>query len=416
MTTTFLETVDTLQAEAASVRNTFSYEPDEQTDGFTRAVRARRMTPEHTLRLAEAAKVLRAVQEGRISSYVLREAMTTSDFPLMFGQIVDRMLLGNYQMTQPTYPAYARVGKVRDFRTVNRFALNGGQDLLQLVPERTEYPMRRLSEARYQYNVQKYGTVLPISWEALIDDQLGAFDDIPMRLAQAARNTEENFVTGLFTAAGGFNTTFFSNTNKNIINTTNGASATNPALSIGALQDAWTVLSKQTDVDGNPIVIQAATLVVPPALKVVAQNILNATQLYISASAAGGVPNVENTTSSPTATGMQQLITQNWMKGLVDVVVNPWLPIVDTTHGNTTWYLFASPQAGRPALEIGFLAGHESPELFMKDLNAVRIGGGAVGAAEGDFDTDTVMYKVRAVFGGVVMDPKMAAVSNGTGS
>lgn len=411
--TSFLETVESMQTEAASVRDTFSYE--RQDDGFTQPVRGR-MTPARTLQLARAARVLRDVQEGRLSPYVLREAMTTSDFPLMFGQIVDRMLLGNYQMTQPTYPAYVRVGKVRDFRTVNRFALNGGQDLLQLVPERSEYPMRKLSEARYQYSVQKYGAVLPISWEALIDDQLGAFDDIPMRLAQAARNTEENFVTGLFTSSTGFNTTFFSNTNKNIINTTNGASTTNPSLSIAALQDAWTVLSKQTDVDGNPITIQAAVLVVPPALKVVAQNILNATQLWITASAAGGVPNVENTTSSPTATGMQQLITNNWFKGLVDVVVNPWLPIVDTTHGNTTWYLFASPNTGRPAIEIGFLAGHEAPELYMKDLNAIRIGGGAAGGADGDFDTDTVQYKVRAVFGGTLMDVKMAVVSNGTGS
>src|SRR5262249_39939023 len=207
-----------------------------------------------------AATFLRKVQRGVISPYRLEEAMTMSDFPLMFGQIVDRMLLGTYQMTTPTYQAYTRIGKVRDFRTVYRFAVNGAQALLTRVPERTEYPARGLSEARWSYSVSKYGAIVPISWEALIDDQLGAFDDIPVRLAQSARNTEENFVTSLFTASGGFNTTFFSNANKNIVNIANGASVNNPALSIGALQDAWTVLSKQVDVDGNPIVITAAVL------------------------------------------------------------------------------------------------------------------------------------------------------------
>jgi hypothetical protein len=94
-------------------------------------------------------------------------------------------------------------------------------------------------------------------------------------------------------------------------------------------------------------------------------------------------------------------------------VVNPWLPIVDTTKGTTAWYLFADPGIGRPAMEVGFLIGHDSPELFMKAPNAIRIGGGVVGAEDGSFETDGVDYKVRHVFGGTLMDPKGAFANTG---
>jgi hypothetical protein len=98
---------------------------------------------------------------------------------------------------------------------------------------------------------------------------------------------------------------------------------------------------------------------------------------------------------------------------IVQLVINPWLPIVDTTKGATAWYLFADPGMGRPALEVGFLRGHETPELFLKSPNATRIGGGPVAAEDGDFETDGVNYKVRHVYGGSLIEPKAAVASPG---
>jgi hypothetical protein len=99
-----------------------------------------------------------------------------------------------------------------------------------------------------------------------------------------------------------------------------------------------------------------------------------------------------------------------------ELIINPWLPIVSTTNGNTSWYLFADPGVGRPAVEVGFLRGNESPALFVKSPDAVRVGGGSVSPEEGDFDTDGINYRVRHVFGGVLMEPKAAFASNGTNS
>jgi len=72
----------------------------------------------------------------------------------------------------------------------------------------------------------------------------------------------------------------------------------------------------------------------------------------------------------------QMLHAMNWAKNIVRLAVNYYLPIIDTTYGNTGWYLFANPESGRPAIEMGFLRGHKTPELFMKLPNAVAIGEG----------------------------------------
>ena len=97
--------------------------------------------------------------------------------------------------------------------------------------------------------------------------------------------------------------------------------------------------------------------------------------------------------------------------------MNPYIPIVaSSSNGNTSWFLFANPNNGRPALEMAFLRGHEEPEIFMKTSNAQRIGGGMTDPMDGDFDTDSLQYKVRHVLGGARLDPKMTVASSGAGS
>lgn len=400
----FLETIDSLAAGDASASRLFGNEG--------RAMRRGAHDPVQTQRLAECARFLAEVKEGRRPAYHLQEALSTSDFPLMFGQIVDRMLMANYQAIPQTYRNYAKLGRVADFRTVYRFAMNGAQGVMTQVGELAEYPEVVTTEARYTYAVAKYGKKFAISWEAMVNDALGSFDDIPQRFAVSARNTEEKFATTLFADANGPHASFYTSGNKNQVITANGAATNNPALSIAALQDAMTVLAKQLDSDGNPIVINAVELVVPPALRIVAENILNATQLWITSAAAGGVP--QNTTATPT--GMQQLQVNNWMRNAVRINVNAFLPVVSTTNGNTSWYLFANANEGRPAMEIGFLRGHETPEIFMRDPDQVRVGGGNTTPMDGDFSLDAIEYKVRMVIGGTRIDPKMTTASNGSGS
>lgn len=383
----FLDLVETFRADEVSRERIFA--------GEGMGVRSARKGPTYARALAEAATLISNVYQGKTPIWRLQEAMTTSDFPLLMGDILDRQILGYYQETPAVYRNFCRIGSVRDFRTVKRFAVDGAEAVLDAVGEQQSYPMAALSETRYSYAVSKYGRRIPFSWEAIVNDDLDALKNIPERFGRAARRSESKFACGLYCGTTGPDSALYSVGNANIV-------TSNPVLSISALQTAFTVLAAQTDADGEPIYIDAVELVVPPALQVTAQNILNATELWLNE--AGGVSN-------------QQIHTVNWMRERVRLNVDPYIPIVaSSSHGNTSWFLFAATSVGRPALEVGFLRGHEAPELFMKSPNATRVGGATADAMNGDFDTDSLEYKIRHVFGGTQMDPKMTVASNGSGS
>lgn len=394
-----LELVETVNAEKASIDKLFGKEGA--------GVRSRKKTPQYMSQLAEAARLIADVYNGRKPAYILQEAMTTSDFPYLFGDVIDRQILAAYQEWPTTWQRYTKRGRVRDFRTVKRFTVYGADQVLPsaLSTNSGEYPYEEINEnSPYSYAVSKYGRKIRFRWETMINDDLDALKDMPERLGRAARRSEEKFVTALFIDANGPHASFYTSGNKNIVNTTNGASATNPALSISALQDAFKVLSKMVDENGEPIVIDTVELVVPPALEVTAYNIQNAVQLWLDTNASAG-------------TAQQNLVTTNWMKARLNINVNPYIPIVaSSANGNTSWALFANPNNGRPAMELGFLIGHEQPEIFMKAANQIALGGGAADAMNGDFDNDSIEYKLRHVFGGTRMDPKMTVASNGSGS
>jgi hypothetical protein len=387
----FLEVIESIRAEEASVQKLFS--------GEGQGVRAAGKGASYMSRLAEAARFVAEIVEGRRPAYQLREALTTSDFPLLFGDILDRQLLANYREAPAVYRNFAKIATVPDFRTVKRFTVDGAEGVLGHVPQQTEYPEAKLDEASYSYAVRKYGRRIPFAWETMINDDLQALQDIPARFGRAARRTESRFATELYVDASGPHASFYTAGNGNVV-------TSNPPLSIAGLQTAMTILANQRDADGEPIVVEMVELVVPPALEIVAQNILNATQLELTT--AGG--------NRDGGTGEQRLHVNNWMRNRVRLSVDPYIPVVaSTANGNTSWFLFANPNEGRPALEIGFLRGHAEPEIFIKSPNARRVGGD-VNPMDGDFDTDSIQYKVRHVLGGTRISPKATIASNGSGS
>ncbi len=368
--------------------------------GEGRLITGRRQTsPQYNGLFREAMSLYTSVLSGsRMAALRFQEAMSTSDFPLLFGDIIDRQLLGTYQTLPMNWSLTARVSRVRDFRNVKRFTVDGAESVLPAVGQGAEYTAAALTEGKYEYAVGKYGRRIPILWETLVNDDLDSFADMPGRLARAARRTEERFATALYVDASGPNSTYFSVGNSNLV-------TGNPALNITGLQTALLELNSQTDTEGNPIYIGQYVLEVPPALEVVANNLLNAVQIFAADGGGDG-------------TGNNQLQINNWLAGKLRIKVNPWLPLIDATgNKNSTWYVWASPTEGRPAMEVGRLIGHESPQLFQKSPNAVRVGsGGLVDPMAGDFDTDSLDWKVRMVIGGTMLDPKMAVVSTGAGS
>ena len=394
----FLQVIDEIQAEASHVVESFNTLYNKEDEGFHRVGGKGRRSPEHEYKynkmLLEAVQLFEDVMTGRRRPWVLQEALSTSDFPQLFGDILDRQLLGNFRAWPVTYPNYVRVKAVRDFRTVKRLFVDGGEGTLDVVPQGTNYPGDFLADGEYTYAVKKYGRRMPFNWETLINDDLDALTDVPERFGKAAARTREKFATELFVDSTGPHASFYTGGNANIV-------TGNPILGVEGLQTAMTILAAQTDADSEPIMVDAVHLVIPPALMVQANNLKNA--LQIEATNLGGSTN-------------QKLIVSNWLAGL-QIHVNAYIPIVaSSSNGSTSWFLFGDPGGTRPAVEVGTLRGHEEPEIFMKSPNAVRVGGGSIDPMAGDFDSDAIQYKVRDVIGGTRMSPKVTVASNGSAS
>lgn len=351
--------------------------------------------PEWLGKVARTAEFVAHVLEGRRPLYQLKEAMSRSDFPLLFGDVLDRVVLAKYQEWPVVWTRIAQRKTANDFRTLQRFYTDGGDEGVYEVKELTEYPEAKINEGRYQVSIKKYGRRIGFSWETLVNDDISMLQGLPEGLARGARRTESRFVTDLFAGPSGPDAALYTVGNGNII-------TGNPVLSIAGLTVGINMLGSMVS-NGEPILVDMVTLVVPPALEIIARNILNATEIQVAATGMGG------------SVG-QTMIVNNWMRGRVTLDVNPYLPLLATTaNGATSWYLFADPNNGRPALEVDFLRGHETPELFQKAPNALRLGGGAADPMDGSYENDAIDYKVRHVFGGGIIDPKMTLASNGTG-
>lgn len=318
----------------------------------------------------------------------LRETMTTSDLPyLLTGAALDRALLKAYREYPADWEGYVYLDKVKDFRAVERLYEFGGEGALEQVSEQAPYTYAGLGEGKYTFSVAKYGRKISFSWEAFLNDDLGAFRRLAEKLARAARRTEHRLVTSLFVDASGPNASLFSTANGNL---------GTGVLDVTNLGAAITAIGSQRDQEGEPIYIEALHLVVPPALEIAAKSILEAIELRY-----------------PETSGVEWR-TNNWVRNRLTLHVNPYLPIINTTSGNTNWFLFANPQDVE-SLIFARLRGHEEPEIFMKRPNATKIGGGE-DPFNGDFDTDAIEYKVRHVCGGTVADFRGAYASTGVGT
>lgn len=350
---------------------------------------------QHRAKIIEAAEIWRdALRQGGLAGMRARtklaESLTTSDFPYLLGAVFDRELLAQYEATPSVWSAFARRVTVRDFRAKELVDLLGGRAILDKVGQGAEYPARKVTEAKYSLTVGKRGARIPLTWEMVVNDDLDAFRDLPNRLAIAARETEDYLATALLVGSSGANTSFFKSANEN--------APTALPLTTENLDAALNAISTRKDDEGRPILVNGAVLVVPPALETQARKILDATELRFTDSGTG-----------------LTTITQNYLRGRVTLVVDPWLTVIATdAKAGTRWFVLPAPTASRPALAVGFLRGYEAPDLRVKANTGQRVGGGVIDPREGDFDDDTIQYRVRHVLGASHIDPKATYVSNGS--
>lgn len=375
----------------------------------------RRLTESNLL---EAAQLMGRVFKGdRYATLKFQEALTSGDFRAAAFEILDREMLQRYADLPQTWSAYCRRTTVSNFKPKRMIDLLGGRAGLDPIGELGEYPERQVSKALYALSVGKFGGRFQISWESIVNDELGEIQNMPEDLAIAARDTESRVAAGLLTDGNGPNDAYFNATAwgrtfvsadpTTMVTTWTGGSSNlmtgNPALTVDSLTTALTEIGQRRDLEGRPIAFPGLVLVVPQALEVAASQIVNAVQI--------------RATNTGVAGNGEQVLMTNWLAGKIKVVVEPWLSVLDkSANANTTWYIVPDPAVSRPAFSMGFLRGHETPDLRVKADAGNSIGGGPLAAEEGSFDVDDIQYRVRHVVGAAGTDMIGTLVSNGSGS
>jgi len=375
-----------------NVAETFGLTDDQTLAGPSPLAR-RQYTPRRSQAIVEAATLWKRVFDGDIRAAVqVKEALSTSDlFVSATGDVLDRELLQQYTSVQAEWSGFATRTLVRNFKPKKMVDILGGRTGLDLVPELTAYPGADYDTREFQIQVAKFGRQFGFSWEAMVNDDLDELMQIPNAFGQAATLTEDiKALEQIANANGSPNTAFFKDYSAvdgyvgTGLNTTPVAGALNQA----NLQAAVEAVRQRKDAEGNIIPAGQLILVVGPAQEFNARAILNATEIRDTS-------------------GSRTIIRPNDLRGTVELVVLSRLP-------GLAWFVLPKPNQGRPAVAVAFLRGFETPDIRRKDGAGSRVGGGTVDPGDGDFDDDSVRYRVRHVTGAAQVDPTHTYAGTGT--
>lgn len=119
--------------------------------------------------------------------------MSTSDLPSILASTVNRSLRAAYEQAPRTFTGWARQSTNKDFREKSLLQLSGMSQFSK-INEGGEYKLATFSDTAEKYSLSKYGAIIAITWEALINDDLSAFSRIPMMISEEAAALEGDLV------------------------------------------------------------------------------------------------------------------------------------------------------------------------------------------------------------------------------
>lgn len=123
-----------------------------------------------------------------------RSLMSGGDFPNLLADVMGKRLRAAYTEQPPTYAQWARrAANAPDFKDIKPQVLANAPDL-QAVPAGAEFKTGTLTDGKETYALVTYGRVIAFTRQAIINDDLRAFERFPSAFAGAARRLENRTV------------------------------------------------------------------------------------------------------------------------------------------------------------------------------------------------------------------------------
>jgi len=321
---------------------------------------------------------------------LLREVMISADFTYAITEFVQRRSLGGYTEQTFAFEPLVFNDTLPNYLPVTRYLDQGGVDDLELVTEKAQArPGYVLDATKRQWQVYRWEKQFDFSHEALINDDIGWFDQQAQKMGRAARRTLEKFVSRFYT----------------------NATSIARLVGLGALYSTTGRLTTAR--------ISAARMAFKQRVDARAERILTPMRFIVYHSGLEDtVRQIQNSELVPELATNAENVVRGTFVGIED-------PYIAGAAPNLPWYAFSMPTDIK-TLVLARRQGMPGPMILRRrsDIESVTsmLGAGSpVDPVMGDFESGNIVLKVVDVFGtyvdgteGNLVDYRGAYYSSGT--
>ena len=255
----------------------------------------------------------------------LRAAFSNADIPNVLSNVAHKFVLAGFGAVGDDWSKISRAVPVVDFKAVKGVRLVMG-GLLKSLAKGGELQHVDLSDEARSVQAATKGSIVGITREDLINDDLGVLSLIPERFGQMAGRTINKDVFGALSTTG-----------------SDYGANTSGALSVATLATAYGLALEIKDANGDPIGAIPNRILCGPSNFVTARNIYQSEFVY------GG------SSKTPSA---------NEMRGLLEAITSPFL-------SGTNYWLFND---AFPLVDVAFLNGRTTPVVETAEANFHQLG------------------------------------------
>lgn len=265
---------------------------------------------------------------------------STSDFTNILADVANKSMLIGFREADETFERFTKRGTLGDFKPSKRVGLDLFPALAE-VKEGTEFKYGTMGDRGESIVLATYGRLFAITRQTIINDDLGAFTEVPRKMGRAARRTVGDLVFAVLTSnpAMSDGDALFHANHGNL-------AGSGAAPSESTLNDGITAMTRQTTggEDNAKLNISPKFIIAAPEQRSVIMQTLNSEHAPDDTAKAG-------------ATKMSR--AANTVYKAVD-------PIFDARLAAGPWYLAADP-AAFDTIEVAYLDGDSEPFLDQQD-------------------------------------------------
>lgn len=285
------------------------------------------------------------IARGMRSTTMMGGAHGVSDFAYITTEVMNRSLIAEYDRRGAGWDVVTGTPMMAsDFRELHAVRF-GGDFQMKTVKENGEYEEATLADQAEGLAVERRGRTIHLTFEAVVNDDMGAFNRIPREFALAARVMEASMVWKLIRT----NATLKSDGVALFHSSHGNLAASGGAISVSTIGAGRAAMWKQTAFGGKDeedfLQIAPDVLLVPPALETVALQFVS------------GITPAKATDVNP-YTSLRPVVVPN-------------LGAAVTGGSDTAWYLLSSDL---PPISVAYLEGYQSPTVqTVEGMNPDRV-------------------------------------------